>query len=106
MGFFFGTILTCRLCSGDSPINKPPGAAGSPLAAKKEVCNDNFLYCLFKVIYLYYKHPSINNTSIDTLLVAADQHSKIAPPSEELQDKIHFLFNNLSSSNLQEKVSC
>ena len=49
--------------------------------------------------------PSINNTNIDTLLVAADQQSEKAPPPEELQDKIHFLFNNLSSSNLQEKVT-
>ena len=33
--------------------------------------------------------------------MAADQQSN---PPEELQDKIHFLFNNLSSTNLQEKV--
>lgn len=25
-------------------------------------------------------------------------------PSDELQDKVHFLFNNISSKNLQEKV--
>ena len=49
------------------------------------------------------QHPSINNTNIDTLLVAAEQSEKAQPP-EELQDKIHFLFNNLSAVNLQEKV--
>jgi CCR4-NOT transcription complex subunit 1 len=51
------------------------------------------------------QHPSINNTNIDTLLVAADQQSEKATPPEEVQDKIHFLFNNLSAANLQEKVS-
>lgn len=48
--------------------------------------------------------PSINTTNIDTLLVAAEQSVERAEPPDELQDKIHFLFNNLSSSNLQEKV--
>ena len=48
--------------------------------------------------------PSINTTNIDTLLVAAEQSVERAEPPEDLQDKIHFLFNNLSSSNLQEKV--
>ena len=47
--------------------------------------------------------PSINTTNIDTLLVAADQQ-QAPPPPEELQDRIHFLFNNLSASNLSEKV--
>jgi hypothetical protein len=37
------------------------------------------------------------------LLVAADQQ-QAPPPPEELQDRIHFLFNNLSASNLNEKV--
>lgn len=49
--------------------------------------------------------PSINNTSIDTLLVAADLSSDKKPPSQDLQDKVHFLFNNVSSSTLQQKVS-
>lgn len=48
--------------------------------------------------------PSINTTNIDTLLVAAEHSVERAEPPDELQDKIHFLFNNLSSSNLQEKV--
>ena len=47
--------------------------------------------------------PSINTTNIDTLLVAADQQ-QAPPPPEELQDRIHFLFNNLSASNLSEKT--
>lgn len=53
----------------------------------------------------FLQHPSINNTNIDTLLVAADQQSEKAPPPEEVQDKIHFLFNNLSAANVQEKAS-
>ena len=49
--------------------------------------------------------PSINTTNIDTLLVAADQRQQEkSQPPEELQDKVHFLFNNLSSANLPEKV--
>ncbi len=50
--------------------------------------------------------PSINTTNIDTLLEAADQQQmEKTLPTEELQDKIHFLFNNLSSANLTEKVA-
>lgn len=36
--------------------------------------------------------------------MAANQQSEKVPPPEEVQDKIHFLFNNLSSANVQEKT--
>lgn len=50
--------------------------------------------------------PSIaNTTNIDTLLVAgeADQAARPNPPSDVVQDKISFIFNNLSLSNMQSK---
>ncbi|CAF0914580.1 unnamed protein product [Brachionus calyciflorus] len=50
--------------------------------------------------------PSIaNTTNIDTLLVAndTDPHPKPVPPPEQIQDKIGFIFNNLSLSNMQAK---
>ena len=56
-------------------------------------------------IHTHSQTPSINTMNIDTLLVAADQQqTEIVLPPDELQDKIHFLFNNLSSSNLGDKV--
>ncbi|XP_019755712.2 CCR4-NOT transcription complex subunit 1 isoform X2 [Dendroctonus ponderosae] len=49
--------------------------------------------------------PSIANaTNIDTLLVATEKEEKIIAPPDTLQDKIAFIFNNLSQLNL--KVKC
>ncbi len=57
------------------------------------------------MFFVCFQTPSINTTNIDTLLVAADrQQSESVMPPDELQDKVHFLFNNLSSSNLSDKV--
>lgn len=48
--------------------------------------------------------PSIANaTNIDTLLVATEKEEKITSPPEGLQDKVAFIFNNLSQLNLQTK---
>lgn len=48
--------------------------------------------------------PSIANaTNIDTLLVATEQDEKAAAPNEALQDKVAFIFNNLSQLNLKTK---
>lgn len=48
--------------------------------------------------------PSIANaTNIDTLLVATEKEEKITSPPEALQDKVAFIFNNLSQLNLQTK---
>lgn len=48
--------------------------------------------------------PSIANaTNIDTLLVATEKEEKITAPPENLQDKVAFIFNNLSQLNLQTK---
>uniref|UniRef100_A0A3B3REG1 CCR4-NOT transcription complex subunit 1 n=1 Tax=Paramormyrops kingsleyae TaxID=1676925 RepID=A0A3B3REG1_9TELE len=48
--------------------------------------------------------PSINTTNIDTLLVATDQIERIVEPPENIQEKIAFIFNNLSQSNMIQKV--
>ncbi|XP_072292046.1 CCR4-NOT transcription complex subunit 1 isoform X2 [Eucyclogobius newberryi] len=48
--------------------------------------------------------PSINTTNIDTLLVATDQNERIVEPPENIQEKIAFIFNNLSQSNMTQKV--
>lgn len=53
----------------------------------------------------YYFQPSINTTNIDTLLVATDQTERIVEPPENIQEKIAFIFNNLSQSNMTQKVS-
>ena len=52
------------------------------------------------------KEPSLSNTpKIDTLLSAADQgEEKAQVPTPEIQDKVHFIFNNLSASNLTLKT--
>lgn len=45
-----------------------------------------------------------NATNINTLLVAtADRDEKITLPPDSIQDKIAFIFNNLSQLNLQQK---
>lgn len=48
--------------------------------------------------------PSINTTNIDTLLVATDQTERIVEPPDNVQEKIAFIFNNLSQSNMTQKV--
>ena len=47
----------------------------------------------------------LNTANIDTLLGAVDSGDSFPEPSEALQDRIHFIFNNLSANNLEEKVS-
>ena len=56
-------------------------------------------------VFLSDFQPSIaNTTNIDTLLVATPSE-EIKEPSEQVQDKIFFIFNNLSQVNLVQKVS-
>lgn len=65
------------------------------------LCSEWFLYssCAFP-----HFQPSINTTNIDTLLVATDQTERIVEPPETVQEKIAFIFNNLSQSNMTQKV--
>ena len=41
-------------------------------------------------------------TNIDTLLGATE--GEMTQPNETVQDKVHFIFNNISASNLKQKV--
>lgn len=49
--------------------------------------------------------PSIaNTTNIDTLLVAKDKRSELREePPENIQEKVAFIFNNLSQANMTQK---
>eukprot|EP00794_Sanderia_malayensis_P019065 gene19065-20980_t len=50
------------------------------------------------------KEPSIaNTTNIDTLL-GATEPAEIKQPADAVQDKIHFIFNNISASNIPQKA--
>jgi CCR4-NOT transcription complex subunit 1 len=44
-----------------------------------------------------------NATSIDTLLIAADNKESFTQPPDSVQDKTAFIFNNLSQLNLTQK---
>lgn len=55
-------------------------------------------------MFVFALQPSINTTNIDTLLVATDQTERIVEPPENIQEKIAFIFNNLSQSNMTQKV--
>lgn len=48
--------------------------------------------------------PSLaHTTNIDTLLAGADDGHEKVPP-ETTQDRVFFIFNNLSQMNMQQKV--
>ena len=50
--------------------------------------------------------PSVANaTNIDTLLANKEGIECVKVPPENLQDKVFFIFNNLSMSNMDSKVS-
>ena len=51
------------------------------------------------------KEPSIATANnIDTLLGATETSDVVQPP-EAVQDKVHFIFNNITTQTLQQKVS-
>lgn len=50
------------------------------------------------------EEPSIAiTTNIDTLLDATE--GEMSQPNESVQDKVHFIFNNISASNIKQKAS-
>lgn len=64
-----------------------------------------YVFVLLLFLYLINFQPSIaNTTNIDTLLASTEPDEKIIAPAENVQDKIAFIFNNLSQVNLQTKV--
>lgn len=49
--------------------------------------------------------PSLaHTTNIDTLLAGADDRQELSVPPETTQDRVFFIFNNLSQMNMQQKV--
>lgn len=60
--------------------------------------------CVWFHLFSSCLQPSINTTNIDTLLVATDQTERIVEPPDNVQEKIAFIFNNLSQSNMTQKV--
>ena len=49
--------------------------------------------------------PSIANaTNIDTLLAGTEGKEEVNVPPEAVQDKVFFIFNNLSLANMDQKV--
>lgn len=67
-------------------------------------CNLSITVLLINPFKCHFQ-PSINTTNIDTLLVATDQIERIVEPPENIQEKIAFIFNNLSQSNMIQKVN-
>jgi CCR4-NOT transcription complex subunit 1 len=47
--------------------------------------------------------PSINQLSLDTLLASGDKIN-YEEPTNDIQDRIHFIMNNISKSNVEEKA--
>ena len=64
------------------------------------------MLCIIVILPQFFPYqPSIaNTTNIDTLLVATPKE-EIPEPAEQVQDKVAFVFNNLSQVNLVQKVS-
>jgi len=61
---------------------------------------------IFATDLFVYVQPSVANaTNIDTLLANKEGIECVKVPPENLQDKVFFIFNNLSMSNMDSKVS-
>ena len=61
-------------------------------------------FILSRLCLVYLKASIANATNIDTLLANKEGIDGIAVPPETLQDKVFFIFNNLSLSNIDQKV--
>lgn len=66
---------------------------------------DSWIYLILAASPVRGKEPSIATANnIDTLL-GATESSEIVQPPENIQDKVHFIFNNISQATLSQKVS-
>ncbi|XP_060519791.1 CCR4-NOT transcription complex subunit 1 isoform X2 [Cylas formicarius] len=98
-----GSVLPASLATMLAPPNvaisqvyktTSVAASSTPTSSKTSTTTANTLS----------SRPSIANaTNIDTLLVATEKEEKATAPPEALQDKIAFIFNNLSQLNLKTK---
>ncbi|ESO03541.1 hypothetical protein HELRODRAFT_157038 [Helobdella robusta] len=71
------TMTTTQSSSSHGAISRPPGAVRNSIA---------------------------NATNIDTLLANKEGLDNILVPVESLQDKVFFIFNNLSQANMEQKA--
>lgn len=50
------------------------------------------------------KPSLVHPPNLDTLLAGSDEQEEMAVPPEITQDRVFFIFNNLSQMNMQQKV--
>lgn len=92
-------------------FNKKRGIKKSIIISRFK-CIGKSVFCsqlLFYRHFVYTIHPNFQPSiaqasNIDTLLGATEK-SELAQPSESIQDKVHFIFNNISTNNLTQKVT-
>ena len=52
------------------------------------------------------KPSLVHPPNLDTLMAANEEQEEIIVPPEVTQDRVFFIFNNLSQMNMQQKVGC
>ena len=59
---------------------------------------------LLSLCFILLQPSVVSATNIDTLLANKEGIDCVKVPPETLQDKVFFIFNNLSMSNMDQKV--
>jgi CCR4-NOT transcription complex subunit 1 len=96
-----GTVLPASMASMLAPPNTPVSQVYKPNSTMSSSAPSKANTTTTSTLG---SRPSIANaTNIDTLLVATEKDEKVIAPPESLQDKIAFIFNNLSQLNLKTK---
>ena len=70
-------------------------------------CFSNLLWAKCEwILYICCFQPAsiASATNIDTLLAGQNDKEDVVVPSESIQDKVFFIFNNLSLANMTQKV--
>lgn len=96
-----GPVLPASLAAMLAPVNTPVSQVYKSSTSVTSSVNTKTSTTTASTLG---SRPSIANaTNIDTLLVATEKEENITAPPENLQDKVAFIFNNLSQLNLQTK---
>ena len=88
-------------------LNSVFGFRNKTKGDKIQKCIKHTLSCyLITFRYILFFQPSIATaTNIDTLLAGQENaNQEISVPPEAVQDKVFFIFNNLSLANMDQKV--
>ncbi|CAL1280479.1 unnamed protein product [Larinioides sclopetarius] len=89
--------------SQEPPLNRPSASIAQALSTPSAFPNITQAPTL--PVTTTTTTPSIANaTNIDTLLVATEKDEKLINPPDSVQDKVSFIVNNLSQSNLAQKT--